>query len=308
LCWPLSIKRTERMSNEMEKALKKMLSGLKKLGMRLHATGGNYWLGFVPMVLCFVLKAPERITTLTVCAFGIWLFLCIGSLIPDGWLLISKKSGKNELAEAFERIQQLESELSESQKRLADEKELTTSLKNKIEFLKGVSLKQFCLRVTERLRSLRFDTASWEFICLEPFEALLSHQTVRLKLFDAEEYIAAEVTYENSGEIKFSLIENVAKEEEADSERTAEKAVQSVPEPETSEILKDWMMEHLDEIRDLGYDAYAKGRKDFTVKNGLPNKSYWPLLCGLLEQEGYRFAKVSGNGILLGIGPKTKVA
>lgn len=292
----------------MERVWKKLLLGLKALGIRFHATGGNYWLGFVAIILCVVLKAPKTVMLTARIAFGIWLLLCVCGLIPDRWLERSKRSGKNELDEAKERIGQLETELSEKQKELEERQKDIEFCKQKIQFLEGMSLKQICLRITERLRSLRFDNASWDFICLNPLEDLLDHKTVRLKLYDAEEYCAAEATYADSGELKFVLMQNVAKEEEADAEKTAVKAVRNIPDPETSEKLRDWMKKHLQDVTDLGYDAYAKGRSDFTIKSDLPDKSLWPLLCGLLEQKGYRFASVSGDGILLGIGPKTRAA
>lgn len=292
----------------MEKALKKLFSGLKVLGTRLHATGGNYWLGFVAIALCVVLKAPGRVTTVTSIAFGIWLLMCICSMVPDEWLVFTPKSGKNELTEALERSHKLEKESASWKKRYEDEKHAGEALAERQQYLGTLILKQFCFRITERLRKLRYDEASWDFICLNPLTDLLDHQTVRLKLYDAENYFAAEVSFSESGELNLTMMEHVAKEEEADSAKVSAKAVRNIPNPEASETLKVWMDTHMKAVMDLGYDAYAKGRSDFTIKSDLPDKSLWPFLCGLLEQQNFSFAKVSGDGIILGIGPKTKAA
>lgn len=290
----------------MKSVLKKIFSGLKKLGVKLRATGSNYWLGFIPVIVCFLLKVPNQIVIITICAFGIWLILCIASLIPDGWLVNTEKEGK--LTEAQERIKQLETELSEAQQKLSQEQNNFQSLDQQFKSIRDSILKQLCLRITDRLRSLRFDTAYWDFISLEPLDVLLSHQTVRIKLSNAEDYYAAEVKFEESGEMNFTLLENLSKDDESDSAKTSDRAISNILEPDASDELKNWMYKHLDGIKDLGYDAHCKGRRDFTLVNDLPEKRFWPMLCGLLEQEGYRYAKVSGNGIELGIGMNTKVA
>ena len=285
---------------------KKMLSGFKALGVKLHATGGNYWLGFIPIALCVVLKAPEQVTFLVSIAFTLWLLLCVCSLMPDDWLVVAPREDK--LTEALERNLQLEKKLAGCKKLYETEKHAGEALVEQQQALNALILKQFCFRITERLRKLRFDTASWDFVCLDPFSELFSHQTVRIKLHDAEDYFAAEVSFTESGELKLPLMEHVAQEEEADSEQVADKAVQNIPGSEASETLKTWMDKHMNDVMNLGYDAYAKGRTDFTLKNNLPDKNLWPFLCALLEQQNFRFAKVSGDGIMLGIGPKTKAA
>ena len=292
----------------MKKVSKKLFSGFKALGLRLHATGGNYWLGFVAIALCLWLRAPERVITVTSIAFGIWLLLCISSHIPDEWLVITHESGKDKLTEALERNLQLEKKFANLKKMYEGEKQDGETLVEQQKYLGTLILKQYCFRITERLRKLRFDTASWDFICLEPLSELLDHKTIRIKLYDAEDYFAAEVSFSESGELNLTLMEHVAKEEEADSAKVSEKAVRNIPDSQASETLKAWMEKHMKAVMDLGYDAYAKGRSDFTLKSDLPDKSLWPFLCGLLEQQSFRFAKISGDGILLGIGPKTKAA
>lgn len=293
---------------KMKSVLKGFLSGLKKLGVKLRATGSNYWLGFIPVIVCFLLKVPNQILAITICAFGIWLVLCVASLIPDSWLVNNAKKGKSELTEAKERIKRLETEFSELQLKFSQEQNNSQSLNQQLKNIRDFILKQLCLRITDRLRSLRFDTAYWDFICLEPLDTLLRHQTIRIKLNNAEDYYAAEVKFEESGEMNFTLLENLSKEDESDSAKTSDRAISNILEPDASDELKDWMYKHLDGIKDLGYDAHCKGRRDFTLVNDLPEKRFWPMLCGLLEQEGYRYAKISGNGIELGIGMNTKVA
>ena len=70
--------------------------------------------------------------------------------------------------------------------------------------------------------------------------------------------------------------------------------------PEETAALKKWLVENESDIDDLGYDAYAKGRSDFTITSNLPPKELWPYLSRLLEcNNDYDSVEPTADGITI---------
>lgn len=269
----------------MKKTTIILLSRLRVLGIRLHATGGSVWLGFLPVVAAAMLKLPSVAMTAAIVAFFLWFTLCVSRLIPKEWVTVEKP----EPAE----VRQMRFKLNDMEQ----------EMRVKIGDLKQKLLGQYSFRVTNALRGKGLEKVSWDFVSLEPLALFLAGEKVRIELADDDHYSAAEVSFDKAGAIVLSLIEK-ADTEPAETPKVVLQAVESLPDSQTAETLHKWLDDHMDKLETVAFEKKQKGARQFLLESSdLPSdKSLWQKLAGLLVSEGFASAMPAENGIMLGIG------
>lgn len=284
--------------------MKKLIRKCKEIGIQFRATGATFWLGAAVLLASALLHPPVQFIAAIAITAVLWATLCVISCIPDRLLVTGdpekdklKLRVKQEAAYAEETLKQLQ----EEQEKNDSLEGQNQSLENGISILEKQLFKQYCFRITERLRLCGLDNASWEFVSLEPEKYLFAGETVRLTLADAGEYSTADVSFQSSsGLMSIDLIKKLAPNEENGEAAVVEKAIETGGKPEEIAILKKWINENESGIEDLCYDAFSKGRDSLTLTSNLPPKEYWARLCGLLECDGtYESVTQADNGILI---------
>lgn len=284
--------------------MKKLIRKCKEIGIQFRATGATFWLGAAVLLASALMHPPVQFIVAIAITAVLWAALCIASCIPDRLLVTGdpekdklKARVKQEAAYAEETLKQLEKEQGKNDS-LAEQND---SLENGISILKKQLFKQYCFRITERLRLCGLDNASWEFVSLEPEKYLFAGTTVRLTLTDAGEYSTADISFQgSSGLMTIDLIKKLAPNEENGEAAVVEKAIETGGKAEEIAILKKWINENASGIEDLCFDAFSKGKDSFTLTSNLPPKEYWTRLSRLLEcDEAYESVTSTDNGILI---------
>jgi hypothetical protein len=164
---------------------------------------------------------------------------------------------------------------------LTEQLEKLKAVQKSLPVYRNVLITQISFRITERLRSQGLPKACWNWVSVEPLDALLSGKVVRIKIYETDDYYAANVSFIEQGDIKIELVKCV-KSTLGTAEVTG-KALDNMTTPEDATILKQWQDKNMPELMAQCADAAARGHTEMKFKvEGLSEKLL-PRLVGCLK-------------------------
>lgn len=268
-----------------------VLNIIQSAGRALRADARNYFFAAFAALMIAVLPIPGKLFPLLFGLIIAWAVLCVLSAFPDKTL------------NGYEKRLSEESEFAEKALRERDAaREERTAEAQKNALFADMLCTQFYLRITERLRAEGFPNASWDFITPKPDEALISGDTVRIKLNSAGDFASADVQFApRSGVLKLSVSKPV-QDIPAKPVEEVKKTVQSAARKNEDDLLEKWLKEHASNIEDVGFEANKRGKTSYTYTKDLPDKALWPRLAELLEaDEFYEHVEAADDGLLIQI-------
>lgn len=233
------------------------LRTLKHIARRYHADGGSYWFGTMLFLLAVSMKSVPLwgLITVSVLTLG-WSAICLLTAVPD-----SRLKGKKDRAKA----------------------EYTGKLKD-------ILLLQYSYRITERLFQQDVNQP-WDFVSVTPIEDLLSRKQVRIRIqkTEASSVYAGTVVFDESGELRLSLISETKP-------LAGENQNYSADRKEQDAELKKWLSQNLDNIKyDISH-AQSHGFKSKLESVLMPSEESWDRLKFLLQEEGIQIVKMTSDG------------
>ena len=282
-----------------------ILKGLQKAGKALHADAHSYFFAALAILAAAVVHLPGAYIPVLAVAVSVWIVLCVLAHIPlrddeksalEQQLLDEKQFNENIIAQR-DAAQKAEMDVEQRMR------ELQASADEQTGSMTAMLCTQFYLRITDRLRAEEFADASWDFITLEPNEALVAGKEVRIKLADAGNFLYADVIFApRSGILKMNISKPVQDIPQAPVE-SVKKTVENSERKKADGELRAWLKEHASDVEDAGFEANKRGLTTYLFTKNLPaDKSLWPRLCELLViDEFYESAEPADDGIRIEI-------